>query len=47
MTRVMFVHNICPNSPKKKDNLQCVEDIELKVLMLIRGGKKGNYDKYS
>ena len=47
MTCVMFVHNICPNSPKKKDNLQCVEDIELKVLMLIRGGKKGNYDKYS
>ena len=42
MTCVMFVHNIFPNSPKKKDNLQCVEDIVLKVLMLILGNKIQN-----
>ena len=34
--------NICPNSPKKKDNLRCVKDIELKVLTLIPGNKTWN-----
>ena len=24
---MMFMHDICPNSPKKKDNLQCIADI--------------------
>lgn len=30
MTCAIFVHNVSPNIPEKKDNMQCVEDIWIK-----------------
>ena len=40
MTCAIFVHNVSPNIPEKKDNMQCVE-VESKELTVISGDKKG------